>query len=237
MAEKVGKGDFVELDYTGVLKDGNIVFDTTIADIAKKEGIFDPKMTYAPVSICVGQGQILQGLDSHLEGLEIGEEKELLLAPADAFGKKDAKLMKLVPTAAFKKQGINPMVGLQVNIDGMVGTVRTVSGGRTIVDFNHPFAGKEVVYKVKVNRLLTDDREKILALVELALNQRKDAINIDIKEGAATVTVKKEFPKELLEILRKRVTSLLPHIRSVEFQAEKREAVAAEKKEEKTAKA
>jgi hypothetical protein len=94
-----------------------------------------------------------------------------------------------------------------------------------------------VVYKVKVNRLLTDDREKILALVELALNQRKDAINIDIKEGAATVTVKKEFPKELLEILRKRVTSLLPHIRSVEFQAEKREAVAAEKKEEKTAKA
>jgi FKBP-type peptidyl-prolyl cis-trans isomerase 2 len=228
MAEKVKKGDFVELDYTGVLKDGNMVFDTTIADVAKKEDILDPKMTYAPVSICVGQGQILQGLDAHLEGLDIGSEKEILLSPQDAFGKKDAKLMKLVPTGAFRKQGINPMVGLQVNIDGMVGVVRTVSGGRTVVDFNHPFAGKEVIYKVKVNRLLTDDKEKILALVELALNQKKDDIAIDIKEGSATITVKREFPKELLDILKQRMTSIMPHIKSVEFKTEKKE----EKKQE-----
>jgi FKBP-type peptidyl-prolyl cis-trans isomerase 2 len=222
MAEKVKKGDFVEIDYTGVLKDLGMVFDTTSQDIAKKEDVFDPKMAYAPISICVGQGQILQGLDSHLEGLEIGKEKEILLPPEDAFGKKDAKLMKLVPTMAFKKQGFAPVAGLQVNIDGSVGIIRTVSGGRTIVDFNHPFAGKEVIYKVTVKRILTDDKDKVMALVELALNQKRDSIKIDMTDGNATITVKRMFPKELFDLLEKRITSLLPQVKKAEFKVEEK---------------
>ena len=91
MPETVKKDDFVELEYTGVLKDLNAVFDTTSEETAKKEGIHDPKMTYGPVSICIGQGQILQGLDSSLEGLEVGKEHELTLPPEKAFGKKDGK--------------------------------------------------------------------------------------------------------------------------------------------------
>jgi FKBP-type peptidyl-prolyl cis-trans isomerase 2 len=221
MAENIKKDDFVELDYTGVLKDAGIVFDTTVADIAKKEGIFDPKMTYAPVSICIGQGQILQGLDASLEGLEVGKEKEILLPPERAFGRKDGKLMKLVPTSVFRKQNINPMPGLQLNIDGAVGTVRIVTGGRTIVDFNHPFAGKEVIYKVKILRKLTDDKEKVLALVELALNQKKDAIKIDIKEGKAHIEVVQDFPEELLKIVKERIMALLPQVKDVEFKVNK----------------
>jgi FKBP-type peptidyl-prolyl cis-trans isomerase 2 len=221
MAETVKKDDFVELDYTGVLKDAGVVFDTTVADVAKKEGIFDPKMSYGPVSICIGQGQILPGLDSSLEGLEIGREKELLLPPERAFGRKDGKLMKLVPTSVFRKQNINPMPGLQLNIDGAVGTVRTVTGGRTIVDFNHPFAGREVIYKVTIRRKLTDDKDKVRALVELALNQKKDAVKIDIVAGKAQIEVKQEFPEELLKIVKERITALLPQVNDVEFKVDK----------------
>jgi FKBP-type peptidyl-prolyl cis-trans isomerase 2 len=217
MPETVKQGDFVELDYTGVLKELGAVFDTTSEATAKKEGIHDPKMTYGPVSICIGEGQILQGLDASLEGLEIGTEKEITLPPDQAFGKKDGKLMKLVPTGAFKKQGVNPVPGLQVNIDGAIGTIRTVTGGRTVVDFNHPFAGKEVIYKVNIKRIITDQKEKVMALVELALNQKKDSIDIDIKEGKATITVKKDFPEQLLTILKQRTTKLLPEIKEVEF--------------------
>ncbi|MBU2560970.1 MAG: peptidylprolyl isomerase [Nanoarchaeota archaeon] len=236
MAEKVNKGDFVELDYVGLLKEPNVVFDTNIAAVAKKEGLFDPKMTYGPVSICIGQGQILQGLDASLEGLEIGKEAELLLPPERAFGRKDGKLMKLVPTSAFKKQNINPVVGLQINIDGMVGTVRTVTGGRTVVDFNHPFAGKEIIYKVTIKRKLTDDKEKVMALVELALNQKRDAIGIDVKEGKATISIKKELPEELLNMLKERITKLMPSIKSVEFRTEKPEGKTDAKKKEQPAK-
>jgi len=217
MSETVKNGDFVEIDYIGSLKDGDVVFDTTIEDIAKKEGINDPKVTYGPISICLGQGQILQGLDAALEGLEVGKEHTLNLPPEAAFGRKDGKLMKLVPTSVFKKQGINPQTGLQVNIDGAIGTIRTVTGGRTVVDFNHPFAGKEVMYKVTIKRKLTDVNEKVMALVELALNQKKDSIKIEVKEGKAKITLQKDFPEELFNILKERITSLLEEVKDVEF--------------------
>ncbi len=221
MTETVKNNDFVEISYTGTLKGDTIVFDTTIEAVARKEGIYDSKMTYGPVSICIGQGQILKGLDASLEGLEVGKEHELTLSPEQAFGKKDGKLMKLVPTNVFKKEGINPVTGLQVNIDGTIGTIRTVTGGRTIVDFNHPFAGKEVVYKVDIKRKLTDDKEKVVALLELALNQKKDSIGVDIKEGKATVTLQKGFPDELFKLLKERMMQVLPSIKDVVFNTPK----------------
>lgn len=233
MAETLKKGDFVELDYTGILKDGNLVFDTTIAELAKKEDIFNPKMAYGPVRICIGQAQILSGLDAHLEGLEVGKESAITLQPEEAFGRKDGKLMKLVPTGIFKKQGINPVTGLQVNIDGAVGTIRTVTGGRTIVDFNHPFAGKEVIYKVSIRHMITDEREKVKSLCELALNQKPEAIDVSIKEGKATVSLKQEFPQQLLNLIRERITQVLEFIKDVEFvMPEKKEVSKPEHKKE-----
>jgi FKBP-type peptidyl-prolyl cis-trans isomerase 2 len=233
VSETIKNADFVEIEYVGRLKEPEVVFDTNIEEIAKKEGIFDDKMTYGPIAICIGQGQILKGLDASLEGLEVGKEHELLLSPDKAFGYKDGKLMKLVPTMVFKKQGINPVVGLQVNIDGAVGTIRTVTGGRTVVDFNHPFAGKEVIYKVNIKRKLTDQKEKVMALVELALNQKKDAISIDIKEGKAAITVQKEFPDELFGMLKQRITTILPDIKEVEFKTPKKAAKPEQKPEPK----
>lgn len=222
MTETVKEGDFVELDYTGVLKELDLVFDTTDEAEARKNDIHDPKMSYGPVSICVGQGQILPGLDSALVGLEIGQRHEITLAPEQAFGKKDGKLMKLVPTSIFKKQNINPMVGLQVQIDGAMGTIRNVTGGRTVVDFNHPFAGKDVLYRVNIRRRLTDDRDKVMALIELALNQKKQSIGIDLKDGKAVISLKKDFPDELLDRLKERITRTLSSIKDVEFRTPKK---------------
>lgn len=217
MSETVKNGDFIELEYTASLKDSGAVFDTTNLEIAKKEELYDPKMSYGPVSICIGEGQILRGLDGALEGLEIGTEKDILLTPDKAFGKKDAKLMKLIPTNVFKKEGIRPMVGLQVNIDGMIGTIRNVSGGRTIVDFNHPFSGKEVVYKVKITKKLVDDAEKVKALLHLGLNMKPEAIGVEIAQGKCTVKLTKDFDKQLLDILKERVKKVLPTIKELEF--------------------
>ncbi len=217
MSETVKKGDFIELDYTGSLKEDKIVFDSTVESVAKKEDIFDPKMAYGPVAICVGQAQILKGLDDALEGVAVGEEKDLVLNAEQAFGKKDAKLLKLVPTNVFKKQGIQPVTGLQVNIDGTIGMIRSVSGGRTVVDFNHPFSGKEVVYKVKVIRKINDDKEKVKTLLHLTLNQKMDAINVVINEGKCLVTLKKEFQKEMLDFLAERVKKAMPEIKEVVF--------------------
>ena len=76
----------------------------------------------------------------------------------DAFGKKDAKMIQLIPMSKFRQQKIQPIPGLQLNIDGSFGVV-TVSGGRCLVDFNHPLAGKDLVYDVKINKIVEDDKE------------------------------------------------------------------------------
>lgn len=225
MTEKIKKGDFVELNYTGKIKDIGAIFDSTIESVAKDSGIFDPRMTYGSISICVGEGQILKGLDENLVGLDVGKESSFDIPPELGFGKKDAKLMRLVPLSVFKKQGIRPAPGLQVNIDGNVGTVKTVSGGRVIVDFNHPFSGKVLEYSVNVIRVLDKDEDKIAALLELALNQTPGAIDIKLDGKTANVSLKKEFPSELLDILKARVIKLVDSVSEVNFKMPEKKGV------------
>ena len=188
------KGDFIELEYTGKVKDMDFVFDTTSEKEAKENNIHDAKASYGPVVICIGQNHVIKGLDEQLEGKELGREYKVELSPEKGFGKKNAKLIQLVATNKFIKQEINPMPGLQVNIDGMMGMIRTVSGGRTLVDFNHPLAGKELIYDFKINKIVKDDEEKLRALLKLQLNLKD--IKVNIKEGNANrLKHKAEFAK------------------------------------------
>jgi len=131
------KHDFIEVDYTGKIKESGEVFDTTNIEVAKKNQIFEAERVTGPVVICLGEGLILPGLEKKLEGRELGEYN-IDLSAEEGFGKKSAKLIQLIPTAKFKKQDVRPMPGLQISVDGMMGTIKTVTGGRTIVDFNHP---------------------------------------------------------------------------------------------------
>jgi FKBP-type peptidyl-prolyl cis-trans isomerase 2 len=171
--------DFVELEYTGKTKEDNIVFDTTDEKTAKDSSIYSKQMTYGPLIICVGTGSILKGLEDNLVGKEPGSYS-ISLSVENAFGKKNAKLLKIVNTNVFRKSDINPMPGLQVNIDGMPGTIRSITGGRTVVDFNHPLSGKEIVYEVKLMRIIVDDKEKISSFISLNFNLKPDAFTVAI---------------------------------------------------------
>jgi len=213
------KGDFVELEYTGKIKEMNIVFDTTDKKVAKENNIHDARASYGPVIVCIGQGHVIKGLDEQLEGKELEKKYHIELSPEQGFGKKNAKLIQLVATSKFIKQKINPMPGLQVNIDGMMGMIRTVSGGRTLVDFNHPLAGKELVYDFKSNKIIKDDEEKLRALLKLELNL-KDA-KVDIKDGNATISlnIKQNLPKPIEEKLIEHIKKLIPSIKNIELKA------------------
>ena len=216
MSEKIKKGDFVEIEYDGSLKNPEMLFDTTSAEKAKKEGIHSQKMAYGPVTICVGETQLLKGLDESLIDKEIGDH-EITLPPEDAFGKKDAKLMKLVPASIFKKNGIRAERGLQVNIDGAIGTIRTVTGGRVIVDFNHPFSGKEVIYHVKIIKKIDDKTEQVKSFLNLALNVKKDAIVIEEKDGKKTIRIDSVIHPELLQHVKDKFARVLPGFKDAEI--------------------
>ncbi len=196
MAVKVN--DFIELDYTGRLKETHEVFDTTNTEEAQKAGVHNPHAHYKPVIICLGRGQLLKGLEQQLVGKEIGTH-EFTLSQEQAFGRKDAKLLKLVPTKVFLRQGIRPMPGLQVNIDDGLGTIRTVTGGRTVVDFNHPLSGHEVEYTVTIKRIVTDKKEQVAAILDCEYHLH-DA-DIFLSEKKAVITVKQLPPEPAMRHL------------------------------------
>jgi FKBP-type peptidyl-prolyl cis-trans isomerase 2 len=213
---KIKKGDFVELDYDGYIKDDNLLFDTTDEKKAKEHGIFSQKTEYGKIIICIGEHQILPGIDRFLEGKEPGKY-EISLTPEEAFGKKDSKLLKLIPSSAFKKSEVKPMQGLQVNIDGMIGIIRSVNGGRIIVDFNHPLSGKDIRYELKVDRIVEDDSEKVSAVVNLALGIGDS--KTEIKEGKAQIKFNNaaKLPEEIKKHLSDRISKLVGTIKESEF--------------------
>lgn len=213
MTQNVKKGDFIEIEYTGSTRDPQKVFDSTNKDIAKENGFFSPKMHYGPVTVCVGYNQILKGLDDSLEELEVGNEAEVKIPAQRAFGKKSTENLKLVPSTVFIKHKIKPEVGLRITIDGQVGFVKSISGGRIIVDFNHPLAGKDIVYKVKVNKKIEDDASKVKHFIALSLNIDPSKVEVTLKDGKPTVNIPGKHPQALLDHIGKRLIEAVPGLK------------------------
>ena len=221
MAEKVAKGDFIKLDYTGKLADG-VVFDTTDEKAAKDAGIYSEKRKFGPTEICIGEGQLLPGLDAELEGKEIGQEFTVTLQAENAFGKRDVKKVKIVPLSTFKEHKLQPQPGLQINVDGELGTIKSINGGRVIVNFNHPLAGREVVYTATVVEKITDPKEKILSFLQTTLQFPKETLNVTISDEKATVEAPMALPPQFTDVLTKKL-STLTGIKKVEFAVKKQE--------------
>ncbi|NJE03072.1 peptidylprolyl isomerase [Thermococcus sp. MV11] len=190
---KVQKGDVIRLHYTGRVKETGEIFDTTHEEVAKEAGIYSEKGIYGPVPIAVGAGHVLKGLDEQLEGLEVGKKYEIIVPPEKGFGKRDPKLIKTFTLGQFRRQGILPFPGMPIEIETeggrkLKGKVLTVSGGRVRVDFNHPYAGKHLVYEVEVVEKIEDPIEKVKALIELRMPM-VDPEKVVIEVGEKDVTV------------------------------------------------
>ncbi len=213
---QIKEKDFIELEYTGKIKEDNLIFDTTDEKVAKDNSLYEEGAEYKPIAICVGQNQIINGLDKAIVGKETGKSYTIEVSSEDAYGKKNAKLIQLISTSKFLKENIRPMPGLQVNIDGMMGTIKTVSGGRTLVDFNHPLAGKDLTYEIKINRIITEDKEKIDSILKVNLGIKDAEVNIENKK--AQIKTEQEMPKELQKELKKKIMELLPHLEEITIQ-------------------
>jgi len=218
MADKIKQHDFIEVNYTGKFKDES-VFDTTNETTAKKHNIFSPQIKYKPTIICVGEKQLIEGLDDALIDKEFGQEYIIELKPEEAFGKKNFKKIKLIPIAEFQKRKIQPQPGMQIDLDGEVGIVKSATGGRIIVNFNHPFAGKEVVYQVKINKKITDQALQLKSFLELTFNQKD--LKVTVTENKAEATLPFELPELLTKELSKKLQDLTK-LKEIKFKTEKK---------------
>lgn len=182
---------FLKISYTGMTTEGAVI-DTTEESVAKEKGVYDKERSYRPLIVVSGENMILKGIDSMLEKMGQGKEQELRLAPTEAFGERDQTLVRLVPIREFRKQNVNPTPGAVLEIEGRPARIQAVSGGRVRVDFNHPLAGKEVIYKIKIVKEAKDKDEKIKYLLErnfgeeLGYTSAQEAIRVEIPEKLRT---------------------------------------------------
>ena len=184
---KLKKKDFIEIEFTGRVKDGDI-FDSNIKkDLEKSNLNFEPK----PFIFSLGEGMFLKGVEDFLIDKEIGSY-ELDLTSENAFGKRDPKLIQLMPMKIFREQNLNPVKGVMFNFDGRIAKVLSVSGGRIMVDFNNPVAGKDVNYKIKVIRKVDDINEKVKAFIEFLF---KRDLKFEIKDKKIIIKAEKGYDK------------------------------------------
>jgi len=146
---KVEKGDFVVFNYIGKFENGEI-FDTTYENIAKEAGIYMEDRTYGPLGANVGVGELIPGMDEALLGMEVGERKNITIPPEKGYGMPRDDLIINVPTSEFKKAGIEPIEGAYIMTDSGIAQITTIGEENVTLDFNHPLAGKTLVFEVEI---------------------------------------------------------------------------------------
>ena len=183
-------GDFVRVNFTGKIKETDEVFDTTYDEIAQEAEIFDENKTYKPIPIVVGGNHLLPAIEKEIVGLEAGDRKTVEVESDNGFGPRDPKAIQLIPMKEFKKQGMTPYPGMRISAEGGEGRILTVNGGRVKVDFNHPLAGKDLIYDVEVTEIIEDNEEKIKSMIELHYsnpNVDLEKTEIEIEDGIVNI--------------------------------------------------
>ncbi len=145
----IKKGDVVSIDYAGRLKDGQVIA-TTIKRVAEEAGIYSPDTEYRPFTFTVGSGETIKGIDEGVIGMEKGEQKEITIPPEKAFGYPDQALIREFPMEVFRESNIEPKKGMMVRTPQGAGEIVNVLPNSVILNFNHPLAGKTLIFDITI---------------------------------------------------------------------------------------
>jgi len=132
-------GDTVKIHYTGTLEDGTE---------------FDSSAGREPLEFTLGTGQVIPGFDKAVEGMAVGDEKSVNIAPEDAYGPRQEQMIQEVPKSALPAD-LEPAEGMNLQAQGQNGevirlTIASVSDDSITVDANHPLAGKALNFNIQL---------------------------------------------------------------------------------------
>lgn len=110
-----------------------------------------------PLAYLHGHGNLLPGLESALENLAPGESVTVTLSPDQAYGARRDNLTQRVPIKHLLSQHKRLQPGMVVKVQTAQGARngQVVKAGKFMVDidFNHPFAGKTLIFDVTVDQV------------------------------------------------------------------------------------
>ncbi len=133
------RGDTVKINYTGTFDDGTV---------------FDSSEKREPIEFTIGQGKVIKGFDDAVVGMTVGEEKEIKVTPADGYGEHDENLVREFQKDKLPKDPA-PDAGMVLSLrspDGqtILAKIDKVDDDKVFLDFNHPLAGKNLNFKLKL---------------------------------------------------------------------------------------
>ena len=137
-ATKVTDGQVVSMEYT-LRVDGKVVDSSAGGD---------------PLDYLHGVGNIIPGLEREMDGMAVGESKNVIVSAADGYGEVDEEAFMEAPRNEFPKDmPITP--GVEMELTGpedqpMYARIESVEGETVLLNMNHPLAGKELHFDVKV---------------------------------------------------------------------------------------
>jgi peptidylprolyl isomerase len=137
MMEKVQTGQFAQVHYTGKLEDG-----TT----------FDSSEGRQPLEFQIGSGQVIPGFDQAITGMGLNEEKKFLLKSEEAYGPVREELKKDFPRDMLgdKEVEVGQELWFKSPQGPVPGKILALETENFTVDFNHPLAGRDLEFSVKL---------------------------------------------------------------------------------------
>lgn len=139
MAEVIGPKSRVRLHFRLQLADGTEV---------------DASAGAEPVSVTLGQGELIEGLERRLLGLRPGDRQRFEIPALEAYGPIEEGTLSSLPRSDFPPE-VEPVPGAVIAFatpqgEEVPGTVVAVSETDVLVDFSHPLAGHDLVFEVEI---------------------------------------------------------------------------------------
>jgi len=142
---QVQNGNKVKIHYTGKFTDGQ-VFDSSLQDGRE------------PLEFVVGQGSMIQGFESGVMGMQVGEKRTISIAAEDAYGQvRDDLLFEVPITNVPPAVKVGDTLKAEVE-EGMQSLfmVTEVKLDTVVLDGNHPLAGRELTFDIELLEMVVE---------------------------------------------------------------------------------
>jgi FKBP-type peptidyl-prolyl cis-trans isomerase SlyD len=118
-----------------------------------------------PLQFLVGHANIISGLEREMIGMRVGQSKDVVIAPAEGYGEFDEEAFMIVPRNDFPKD-VPVEEGTELTVRDDAGKSRyarieSIEDDTVTLNFNHPLAGDELHFNVKVVNLREPTTEEL----------------------------------------------------------------------------
>ena len=148
MSERIGEGKRVTLHFSVALADGAVVDSTRERE---------------PAEFTVGDGSLLPGFEKAILGLQAGDRRSVCIDAGRGFGEWNPDNQQIFSRIQFADMELTPglVISFADKSGELPGVVKEINVDTVTVDFNHPLAGRDLIFEVDIIRVRDADANPV----------------------------------------------------------------------------